>query len=296
LDNVTHALLGYAVYAGTKERGSDRNHIEKHKKWYIAAAVLGAEIPDIEAFTTFFGYEAYLYWHRDFTHSILFAPFMALFTIAILRLFSRQRSLSWKRMYWLALGGVTTHWLFDFFNTWGTGLLEPFVNERYSLGILPIIDIVLIIIFAVGFYLRKKVGTRRAFQWVWTLIFIYISIQAGQNVWIKQEMSARYDQLVVAADFIPGQFTVVGKKGDTVEIYSRSLFVEGEKIILESNEDPALVEEVLKDPEAQAIAWFSPFVVIAVEQQEGETRAILFDPRFYRNGESFLKAEVVLKE
>jgi inner membrane protein len=61
MDNVTHALLGYAVYGATKD-----NRMENDKKWYIAAAVLGAEIPDIEAFTTFFGYDVYLYWHRDF--------------------------------------------------------------------------------------------------------------------------------------------------------------------------------------------------------------------------------------
>jgi inner membrane protein len=291
MDNVTHAILGYAVYAATKN-----NDLEKDKKWYIAAAVLGAEIPDIEAFTTFFGYEAYLYWHRDFTHSILFSPFMALLTIAIIRLFSKQQPLSWKRMYWLALGGVTTHWLFDYFNTWGTGLFEPFVNERYSLGFLPIIDMVLIMIFAFGFYLRKKIGTRRAFQFVWGLLFIYASAQAGQNLWIHQDVSARYDQQVVVADFIPGQFTVVGKKSDRVEIYSRSLFKEGEKTILKSNEDPALMDEVLKDPEARAIAWFSPFVVITVEEKEGEKRAVLFDPRFYRNGSSFLSIEVVLND
>jgi inner membrane protein len=188
MDNVTHALLGYAVYGATKD-----NRMENDKKWYIAAAVLGAEIPDIEAFTTFFGYDVYLYWHRDFTHSILFTPIMALLTIVILSLFSKNRSLSWKRMYLLALGGVITHWLFDYLNTWGTGLLEPVVNERYSLGFLPIIDIVLITIIALGFYLRKKMGTRRAFQWVWGLIFIYVSVQAGQNIWIQQKVSERYD-------------------------------------------------------------------------------------------------------
>jgi inner membrane protein len=291
MDNVTHAILGYAVYAATKN-----NNMEKHKKWYIAAAVLGAEIPDIEAFTTFFGYDAYLYWHRHFTHSILFSPFMALLAIGMIRMFSKQRPLSWKRMYWLALGGVTTHWLFDYLNTWGTGLLEPVVNERYSLGFLPIIDIVLIIIFAFGFYLRKKIGTRRAFQWVWALLFVYVSAQAGQNLWIHQDVSAEYDQLVVAADFIPGQFTVIGKRGEQVEIYSRSLWTEEEKTILKSNEDPALMEKVFKDPEAQAIVWFSPFVVITAEENDGESRAIIYDPRFYRNGSSFLSVKVNLND
>jgi inner membrane protein len=69
MDNVTHALLGYAVYAGAK-----KEWMEKDKKWYIAAAVLGSEISDIEAFTTFFGYDVYLVWHRDFGSSLSFAP------------------------------------------------------------------------------------------------------------------------------------------------------------------------------------------------------------------------------
>lgn len=61
---------------------------------------------------------------------------------------------------------------------------------------------------------------------------------------------------------------------------------------MESNEEPNLTKKVLENPEAKAIAWFSPFVVINVK----ENQAVLFDPRFYRNGSSFLKAEVSLNE
>jgi inner membrane protein len=49
--------------------------------------------------------------------------------------------------------------------------------------------------------------------------FYLCLVQAGQNLWIQQKVSERYDQHVVAASFVPGQFTVVGKKGDKVEIY-----------------------------------------------------------------------------
>jgi hypothetical protein len=72
------------------------------------------------------------------------------------------------------------------------------------------------------------------------------------------------------------------------------LFNEGEKTVLISNEDPALMEQVLQDPEARAIAWFSPFVVVTVEEKDGQTRAQLFDPRFFRNGSSFLSTRVLI--
>lgn len=291
MDNATHALIGYALYAASKSQVQ-----ENHKKWYAGAAILGTEIPDIEAFTMLWGNDVYLIWHRNFTHSILFTPIMALLAIGILSIFSRKRNISWKRMYFLALGGVTSHWLFDYFNQWGTGLFEPFLQERYSLGILPIVDMVLLVIFALGFVLRRKKGSRKAFRAVWAMIFLYLIIQGGQNLWIRQEIAPYYEQHVVSADFIPGQFHVIGKSGEKVEIYQRSLFAEGKKTILKGINDPSIISSVLQDEEAKAIAWFSPFYLVMVEEDGPQERAILLDPRFYRNGSSFLRKEVILEK
>ena len=89
MDNLTHGLLGYALYAATDTKDLSR----KERAGYAAAAVIGAEIPDIESFTTFFGDEAYLTWHRGFTHSFLFSPAMALLALGIVALFNRFRPL-----------------------------------------------------------------------------------------------------------------------------------------------------------------------------------------------------------
>lgn len=143
--------------------------------------------------------------------------------------------------------------------------------------------------------------TTKAFRIIWALIFVHIVMQGGQNLWIQQEASKQYEEQVVAADFLPGRFTVVGKSGDDVEIYDRSLLLEGlappnlEKIVLKSENDPRIMEQILEDPEAAAIAWFSPFYVVQVEEEGNQRKAILFDPRFYRDGKSFLRKEVVLQ-
>lgn len=287
MDNFTHGLLGYGIYALTKRRW-----MEDQKKWYTAAAVLGAEVPDVDAWT-FTNLDAYLRIHRGITHSALFSPIMALFVTGLLLVLKRDRkALSWKWIYGLSFLGGITHWLFDWFNTWGTGLLEPFVHARYSLGFLPIVDPLLLLFFGLGFYLRKRLGARKAFVQVWALIFLYLVSQASQNLWIKHEAAKKYDQTVVAAGFIPGEFTVIGKKGSTFEVYQKSLFSEGEKIRIQSDTNPLVVQKVLSNPQAQTIAWFSPFYAITLEK-DGQY-AMIFDPRFYRSGDSFIKAVIDL--
>jgi inner membrane protein len=287
LDNFTHGLLGYGIYALMK-----RKEMDHQKKWYAAAAILGAEIADVDAWT-FTNLDAYLRIHRGLTHSALFTPVMALSAAGILFALKRDRkALSWKWIYGLSFFGGITHWLFDWFNTWGTGLLEPFVHARYSLGFLPIVDPLLFLIFGLGFFMRKKLGTKKAFLQICGLIFLYLVSQASQNLWIKHKVSPNYDQTVVAAGFIPGEFTVIGKRGSTFEIYRKSLFSEGEKTKIQSDTNPLLVQKVLSRPEARTIAWFSPFYAITLEPNG--KYAMIYDPRFYRNGDSFIKAVIDL--
>jgi inner membrane protein len=294
MDNITHGLLGYALHAATTDDKTKRN-----RYWYFAASVGGAEIPDIESFTVNLGYDVYLYWHRHITHSIPFSPIMALLTVALIYPFARRADLSWKRMFFLAWGSVFIHIVFDTLNTWGTGIWEPFVHKRYSLGYLPIVDAVILALIALGVLWQRKRGARRAFRLVWAAIGVYIVIQGVQNEWVSRVAADRFEQHVVAAEFVPGQFRVVGKTGNIVEIYQANVFAPGgirgkEKETLVSVEDAAVLSQVLRDEDAKAIAWFAPFYVVTVKEDAKGKYGVLFDPRFYREGSSFLREEVAL--
>ncbi|PRX42663.1 inner membrane protein [Planifilum fimeticola] len=275
MDNLTHGLLGYALYAATAPSDLSR----KERAGYAAAAVIGAEIPDIESFTTFLGDEAYLTWHRGFTHSFLFSPVMALLALGIVALFNR--SFRWKKAYLLALGGVIIHILSDLSNSWGTGIWEPLDQGRYSLGILPIVDVVILLILLSAWLVRRFAARAEAFRWAWVAIGCYTALQGILAAVAVDRIPDGYDRVATSAQFIPTQFQIIVKRDDRFEYWRTTAFAPPvkEKTIVDDRRHPA-VPRALEDPDAKAIARFAPFYGAAVNEENDAYRVTIYDPRF----------------
>lgn len=288
MDNLTHGLLGYAVYAASGQEEKSK----KERVGYASAAVIGAEIPDIEAFTTFMGQEAYLTWHRGFTHSLLFSPLMALLAVGIVFLFNR--SISWRKAWLLAWIATLTHLFSDWANTWGTGLLEPFVPGRYSLGILPIVDVIILLIFAAGFLLKRKYGTTFTFRGVWVVLLLYVSFQAGHATWLESRL-AGYDQVTSGAQLTPTQYHLVARQGDVFHYYDGSLFTGLRKVGNTKNEHhPAVKKALDSDGEARALVRFLTFHGTEVKETTTAYRVRFYDPRFRIQHPHLLSTEVLV--
>jgi inner membrane protein len=86
----------------------------------------------------------FLEFHRQFTHSLFFIPFGALFCALIVegffRLFRPQQRLSFQSVYLFSLLGYATHALLDACTSYGTLLLWPLSNERFAWNTVSIID------------------------------------------------------------------------------------------------------------------------------------------------------------
>ena len=250
---------------------------KKEQLSYAAAAVIGAEIPDIEGFTTFMGQEIYLTWHRGITHSLLFSPLMALLAVGIVALFNR--SIRWGKAWLLAWIATLTHLLSDWANTWGTGLLEPFVGERYSLGILPIVDLIILLIFACGFLLKRKYGRVRIFRGVWAALLLYVSLQAGHAAWLESRLT-EVEQTTPVAQLVPTQYQLVAKDGDHFHYYAGSLFTGLRKIRQKSESHPAVEKALDTDGEARALVRFLSLHGTEVEESANGYRVRFYNPRF----------------
>ncbi len=252
--------------------------------------MIAAEIPDIESFT-FVDQAAYLTWHRGITHSFLFAPVMALTAVGLVWLF--YRSIPWKKAYPLALLAVIAHISADLLNTWGTGIWEPISQGRYSLGILPIVDIVILLIFAFAFIIRRQVQNKeRVFRWAGIAILLYISLQAIQGAILYGKLNDTYDRVTLAADFIPTQFQVIGQKGDTFHYYQGTVYTGLEKKGKVVSQSHPAVNHALNDPTAKAIARFVPVFGAEVKEKENSYQVTIFDPRFRIRNPSLLSTEV----
>lgn len=289
MDTLTHGLFGLTIY-GTQNK---EKMTSTEKKALLFTAIVASEIPDIDVVSSFTetGRIMEQMWHRGLTHSIFLVPLWALLIYGMSRWLFKAKA--W-RYFWTALLAVLIHITSDAFNSWGTGLLEPFSSVRFTAGTIPIVDLVIWVLFLAGLIwsrLFKHQPAHRIFKIVALCMFLHFSVQSAQGLWLQHQMKSDYDRVELSASFIPWHFDLIGKKDNKVEIKSVSLWSEPKsKRTLVSSDRSDLTPLFAENPKAKVLYEWSPFVVIV----DNSRQLGIYDPRFYRNGESFL-AEYIHK-
>lgn len=281
LDSITHTLFGLALY-GTVDKKDLPKH---HKRAYLVTTVGASLIPDIDVISRLWDTAGlYQMWHRGITHSIYLTPLWALLFFLICLILFKVKDIKLFFLGWLA---VIIHDTSDLFNAWGTGYLEPFSSKRITFGTIPIVDLVFWTILGTAFIFsrKRKVKSPYYFKLAWAFIALHIIIQSTQGYIIYNQYDDHYDQVALSAGFIPWTFSVITKKDNEVSIFQDNLFQDRKlQYVLESAEDANLDKLFSQRPEAKTLYEWSPFVVLV----DDEKRLGLYDPRFYRNGQSFL--------
>lgn len=192
MDPITHGVVG-AMAAYTI---SD-------KKYRASVAFIGAGsamLADVETFMhlpsdPLFNLEV----HRQFTHSFIFIPVGALVAAAIAWLIFK-RKFTFKNIYYYSLAGYATHWFMDVITSYGTELLWPFINTRYSWNFVSVVDPLfssgLIVFTGLAFWYNRKRWIGAA--WGWMLLILL----AG---WIQNGRAER------------AMFQLAGERGHTIE-------------------------------------------------------------------------------
>ncbi|MCT8136543.1 metal-dependent hydrolase [Anaerobacillus sp. CMMVII] len=281
MDTITHTLFGLTLYGAV-----DKQELPKEKRRALLfTTVVGSQIPDIDVISRLWDTEGqYQMWHRGITHSIFLVPVWALVLALLCYLFWRVKD---RRIFLMGALAVFIHNTSDLFNAWGTGYLEPFSNVRVTFGTISIIDFVIWGLIAVGYLVTKKTiwPPFQVYRFVWVAIILHVLIQTSQGYIIYQQTSPDYEQTALSASFVPWNYTVIGKKGSTVEISQRNLWSEPViQTVLTSQEEADLDQLFAVKPEAKTLYQWSPFVVVV----DDEEMLGIYDPRFYRNGQSFL--------
>jgi inner membrane protein len=281
VDSITHTLFGLALYGAVDKKNMKKR--EKHA--YLLTAVGASQIPDIDVISQLWDSEGlYQMWHRGITHSVFLTPVWAVLFVLLSFLLFKVKDLKLFFLGWLA---VFIHNTSDLFNAWGTGYLEPFSNIRITFGTIPIIDVVFWIIIGTAFIASRKNKTKSPyyFKFAWAFIALHIVVQSVQGWLIYNQYENEYKQIALSAGFIPWTYTVITKNDRDIAIFQDSLFTEKElQYELSSAEEADLDVLFSKKPEAKTLTEWSPFVVIV---DDGRKLGV-YDPRFYRNGQSFL--------
>ena len=146
MDNLTHTLFALAMAKGGLEQVTPRA---------TAALLIGANLPDIDLVTLFWGNIHYLDYHRGFTHSILGIILGALILAVIIYWANhliRKAPLPpalW-RLFLVALAGTASHLLLDYTNSYGIRPLLPFNGQWFAWDIVFIVDPWILLILFLG--------------------------------------------------------------------------------------------------------------------------------------------------
>jgi inner membrane protein len=150
MDTTTHALAGYMIAKTGLSRDTG--------KWGTIAGVSAAIFPDLDmVLRPFFSAEFTLKYHRHLTNSLLLiVPFSLLFAWLFVKI-SRVRRFWTFFLIWAV--ELLVHTFLDLVTSYGTMILSPFSNSRFTLDWVFIIDLVLVSTFLfplIALHLWKK--------------------------------------------------------------------------------------------------------------------------------------------
>lgn len=159
MDNLTHSLTGAITAKFIESRPTAPEEKSGYRRTFFWLFVISANIPDIDVILGLAGDPIFsIKYHRGISHSLLFAPILALALAGLFLFFSKVKNI---RILWIvALLGVVLHILFDLVTSFGTQILSPVSGTRYALDWMFIIDPVLTLGLAMFLVLGKSFPRR----------------------------------------------------------------------------------------------------------------------------------------
>lgn len=189
MDSITHALTGAII-----------GHATGNSKLGPKAMVVGAvaaNIPDFDAAVTpFFDPVEAMFIHRGFSHSLPLLLIGSAFLGYILSRYHKSRH-SFGFWWLLVILPWLSHLLMDIFNTYGTGILEPFSSLRLSFDSIAIIDfnllVILVLTLAALFFFREKPQPKKRFIALLglSIVALYFLLNVYIKVSLEREVRGR---------------------------------------------------------------------------------------------------------
>lgn len=155
----------------------------------------------------------FLAYHRQFTHSLVFIPVGGLIVAAVLHWMIGRR---WHLTFWQTAAictlGYATHALLDTATSYGTMLLWPFVDTRFSWSIISIIDPLFTLPLMLGAVLTAIRGNPRYARigLVWALLYL------GAGWWQHQGARDMAADLAASRGHAPARFEIKPSFGNVL--------------------------------------------------------------------------------
>ncbi|NVJ27458.1 MULTISPECIES: metal-dependent hydrolase [Myxococcus] len=298
MDNLTHGLLGLAVGAlrrpdvrpGSPERASSTDRA------VLLASVLAAELPDLDTLLARGdAVTVALHAHRGLSHSLVFAPVVAMVATLVAWAVFRQGTRPLP-VFLSSVGSVLfAHLLPDLWTGWGTRVLLPFSDARLSLDWTVVVDPWVTLPLVVGTVVawRRRAVWRRALLVGLACAMAYVGARVVSWSVLTRRVDGAYPGAQAVRVFpAPLSFNtwryVARLPGEVLAAGDVTLLgAPREARRVEAPLD-ALPVELREVPTVrEALAW-ARFPVVTVTPVEGGREVRVADLRYHLNGEPTL--------
>jgi inner membrane protein len=198
MDPVTHALMGATLAAVVARDGPVR----------VAALVgaVAAVIPDLDVLISNSDDPLLqLEMHRQFTHSLLFAPIIgALLALAFGRV--RRLNLKFSQGWLYATVGALSAGLLDACTSYGTQLLWPFADTRIAWNVVAVIDpvITLALLVAAAVSLKRDGSGAAAVGGAAAISYLFAGAIAHDRAeWVARSLASERGHIVESVQVKP---------------------------------------------------------------------------------------------
>lgn len=196
MDPVTHGLIGASASLSLAET--------KKMSYAALSGAAGAMLPDLDVLIDRSSDPLLqLEFHRQFTHSFLFAPLGAAIVAGLLWWILKKK-LSFQEIYLYSFVGILTAGLADTITSYGVQLLWPFTDERFAWNLISVFDPLFSLAILTGIvaaiYNKKSLYAHLALAWIFLYLLFGWSQQkraeiVAQNLAKKRNHSV--EQLIV---------------------------------------------------------------------------------------------------
>lgn len=168
MDTITHIVAGAAIGEGLMGK--------KVGKKAMLWGAIAANAPDIDAISNFFISDVdALVWHRGITHSvftaIIFGPLLGWFLWKLYK----QKDSGWTDWALLVTLNIFFHLFLDTCTVYGTGLLTPFSDYRYSYDVIYVADPVYTLPLLIGVLALLILPIQHRSRWKWNSAGLILS-------------------------------------------------------------------------------------------------------------------------
>ncbi len=281
MDLITQGILGAAVGQVGFQRTLGR-------KALACGAIIGM-LPDLDVLVRFSSDVcAEMLHHRGVTHSLFFAPLVAPIMGWLCNNFYKQQQLpSWIGLWFWSL---ITHPLLDVFTVYGTQLLAPFSDHRFSFCAVPIIDpaysVPLLLSVIVGWFIKQRIGvsqTIAATVLLLTTAYLFLGIAVHDQA--LQFVRSQEKNPVVRTEAFTAMFSIFNRRIVVEELNQfrvgfLNMLRKLEPINWHTFKKAKVPEATLAKRDVRIFYWFADSWVLPVAENNS---LLLCDMRFGAN-------------